>query len=116
MNQVEFMAALTTNRFQSVNEMKLMKESLLHELANMNMKSINGTNTNHTSIENGFMNYSSNNNNNNNDNNNSVSKAIVEDFKNEMFTTNFKVNLDMRKLETDLRTTQKDLSQAKVYH
>lgn len=103
-NQIELMSALTTNRFQSVNEMKQLKESLilLFTSGNKNLVNINTDNINFNNINSNNMDHSN-------------IKAMTEDIKNEMFNSNFKTNLDMRKLENELRTTQKDLLQAKIY-
>ena len=110
MNQVDLMTALTTTRFQTINEMKHFKETLLHESSSLS----HFNNNNHhqqqhqnnsfldaMSIRDSFISFDSNHNHLhdrknkdiNNINSNYVSNATFEELKSEIFKTNFKYNL-----------------------
>ncbi len=116
MNQVDLMTALTTTRFQTINEMKHFKETLLHESAIISSSSLSHFNNNNNhhqqqqqhrtnsfldtmSIHDSFISFDSNHNhlhdrkNRDNNNNNYVSNATFEELKSEIFKTNFKYNL-----------------------
>lgn len=110
MNQVDLMTALTTTRFQTINEMKHFKETLLHESSSLS----HFNNNNHhqqqhqnnsfldaMSIHDSFISFDSNHNHLhdrknkdiNNINSNYVCNATFEELKSEIFKTNFKYNL-----------------------
>lgn len=117
MNQVDLMTALTTTRFQTINEMKHLKETLLHESAIISSSSLSHFNNNNNhhqqqhqnnsfldamSIHDSFISFDSHHNhlhdkknkdNNNIINSNYVSSANFEELKSEIFKTNFKYNL-----------------------
>lgn len=106
------MTALTTTRFQTINEMKHFKETLLHETALLSSSALHNNNNNCAnirltndsfldalSIHDSFISFDSHHHHlndkkdHNNNSSNYVSKANFEELKSEIFKTNFKYNL-----------------------